>query len=438
MIRSASQGMREGRPLSSSQAPLNVVGEEAQSRPGSGQPAGTTQLLLLVSLAHLISHVYILALPPLFPFLRDRLQVGFVELGLALTVFNVVSAVAQAPIGFLVDRIGARRVLAAGLGLGGLALLSIGLVGTYPWLLFGAALTGLANAAFHPADYALLSAGIPKTQLGRAFSLHTFAGYLGTAIAPAVLIGLALLGGPGLALGVVGLAGVLLVGLILPMRVPAAQDGADARRRPAGSPTAAGGSIVTPAIVSLTVFFTLLSFSTGAIQNFSVAALVGGYGITLAQANAVLTAFLMLSAFGVLVGGFLADRTRRHGDVAAVAFALTALLTLLVAVADLGPVVLMAVMGAAGFLSGVIAPSRDMMVQAAAPPGGSGRVFGIVSTGFNIGGALGPLLFGWILDHEAPRWVFGAAVGFMVLTVVVALRDRWLAQRNSGAGTRGG
>ncbi|WP_241666951.1 MFS transporter [Muricoccus nepalensis] len=414
-----------------------AVDEAVGPRPGSREPAGARRLLLLVSLAHLMSHVYILALPPLFPFLRDSLRVGFVELGLALTVFNVVSAVAQAPIGFLVDRIGARRVLAAGLGLGGLALLSIGLVGTYAGLLAGAALAGLANGAFHPADYALLSAGIPKAQLGRAFSLHTFAGYLGTAIAPAVLIGLALLAGPGVALGVVGLAGLLLVGLILPMRLPAAQGEDAARARAAGGAEAAGGSVFTAAIASLTVFFTLLSLSNGAIQNFSVAALVGGYGVSLTQANAALTAFLMLSAFGVLVGGLLADRTRRHGDVAAGAFALTALLTLFVAVADIGPVALMLALGAAGFLSGVIAPSRDMMVQAAAPPGGSGRAFGIVSTGFNIGGAAGPLLFGWILDHGAPRWVFGASVGFMALTVAVALGDRIFARRRSSAGTPG-
>lgn len=420
--------------MSSRHAHVGAVGGDVHPHLGSGRPAGTTRLLLLVSLAHLVSHVYILALPPLFPFLRDGLQVGFVELGFALTIFNVVSAVAQAPIGFLVDRIGAQRVLAAGLGLGGLALLSIGLVGTYTWLLVGAALAGLANGVFHPADYALLSAGIPKAQLGRAFSLHTFAGYLGTAIAPAVLIGLALLAGPGLALGVVGLAGVLLVGFILPMRVPTAQDQTNVQRSPVGSPGAAGRSVFTPAIISLTVFFALLSFSNGAIQNFSVTALVSGYGVTLTQANAALTAFLMLSAFGVLVGGFLADRTRRHGDLAATAFALTALLTLLVAVADLGAVTLVLVLGAAGFLSGVIAPSRDMMVQAAAPPGGSGRVFGIVSTGFNVGGALGPLLFGWILDHGAPRWVFGAAVGFMMLTVVMALRDRWSGHRKETSG----
>jgi MFS family permease len=404
--------------------------------PEKSAPAGETRLLLLVSLAHLVSHIHILALPPLFPFLRESLNVGFVELGFALTVFNVVSAVVQAPVGFVVDRVGPQRVLAAGLGAGGLALLSIGLIGTYTWLLVAAALAGLANGVYHPANYALLSTGISPGRMGRAFSLHTFAGYLGTAIAPTLLIGLAVLAGAGTALAAAGLAGILLVAFILRLRSP--EPKGQGKKLPRGrkaSQEGGTGSVFTPAILSLTVFFALLSLSNGAIQNFSVAALLSGYGVTLSQANIALTGFLMLSALGVLVGGLLADRTRRHGDVAAIAFALTALLTLLIAVGDLGPVLLMVTMGGAGFLSGVIAPSRDMMVQAAAPPGTTGRVFGVVSTGFNIGGAVGPLLFGWILDHGAPRWVFGAAVGFMLLTVAMALCDRWRARHRGAVAT---
>ena len=141
----------------------------------------------------------------------------------------------------------------------------------------------------------------------------------------------------------------------------------------------------------------------------------------LTAANMALTAFLMASAFGVLCGGFLADKTKHHGDIAAAGFGMTALLVLLVMLMPLSPWVLIVVMGTAGFLAGTIAPSRDMLVRAAAPPGASGRVFGIVTTGFNIGGALGPIIFGWIMDRGEPLWVFGAAVAFMTMTTIVAL-----------------
>ena len=177
----------------------------------------------------------------------------------------------------------------------------------------------------------------------------------------------------------------------------------------------------SPAILGLTVFFALLSLSTSGIGNFSVVALMNAYGFPFAAANLALTAFLTASAFGVLGGGFVADMTRRHGDVAAIGFALNAAIMLLIAVVGGAPAVVIAAMGLAGFLSGMIMPSRDMLVRAAAPPGAVGRAFGIVSVGLSTGGMIGPMLFGWIMDLGAPRWVFGASVVFMVLTVALAL-----------------
>ena len=165
----------------------------------------------------------------------------------------------------------------------------------------------------------------------------------------------------------------------------------------------------------------MLSLSTSGISNFSVVALMNAYGFPFSAANLALTAFLMASAFGVLGGGFVADMTRRHGDVAALGFALNAAIMLLIAVFGGVPAVVIAAMGFAGFLSGMIMPSRDMLVRAAAPPGAVGRAFGIVSLGLSTGGMIGPMLFGWIMDQGAPRWVFGASVVFMVLTVALAL-----------------
>ena len=164
----------------------------------------------------------------------------------------------------------------------------------------------------------------------------------------------------------------------------------------------------------------LLSLSSAGIGNFGVVALMGGYGASFPSANVALTAYLGFSAVGVLAGGVLADHTERHSEFAAACFAVNAAIVLLVATLTLPSLLLTAAMGTAGFLSGVITPSRDMLVRNAAPPGAAGRAFGIVSTGFNLGGVVSPLLFGWIMDQNAPRWVFGASVVFMILTVLLA------------------
>jgi MFS family permease len=169
----------------------------------------------------------------------------------------------------------------------------------------------------------------------------------------------------------------------------------------------------------LTLFFMLLSLSNAGIGNFGVVALMNGYGATFSSANIALTAFLGFSAVGVLAGGFLADRTHRHGQVAAACFGINAVIVLVIATTTLPSLLLTAAMATAGFLGGVIAPSRDMMVRNAAPPGAAGRAFGIVSTGFNIGGIISPLLFGWIMDQNLPHWVFGTSVMFMVMTVLL-------------------
>ena len=370
-----------------------------------------------ISVAHWVSHFHIFVLPMLFPFLKQHLNVGYVELGFALTVFAVSSGLTQAPIGYLADHLGARKILLMGLCLGGAALIALGVHLSYPSLLVSAALLGLANSVYHPANYAILSAHMNEARMGRAFSIHTFAGFLGGAVAPATVAALvATVGGHG-ALIAAGAIGPLVALLVLGVGIP----DASASDRRTSSPDAPRQNVITPALVVLTIFFLLLSLSNAGIANFGVVALMNGYGATFSAANLALTAYLGASAAGVLAGGFLADRTERHGQVAAVCFAVNAAILLVVAAVNLPQLLLIGLMGLAGFLSGVIAPSRDMMVRDAAPPGAAGRAFGIVSTGFNIGGIISPLLFGWIMDQNLPHWVFGISVVFMVMTVLLAL-----------------
>ena len=333
--------------------------------------------------------------------------------------------------GYLADRFGSRRLLIAGLCLGGFAIASVGLVDSYPWLLAAAALIGVANAVYHPADYAILSARVAPARIGRAFSVHTFAGMFGGAIAPATMLVLSSTLGMKAALIFAGIVGVIIA---VPLALARGVEGQSAPAR-STAPCATPGNgqtarVFTPAILGLTVFFIFLSLSTSGMTNFSVVALMSAYAFPFSAANLALTAFLTASAFGVLGGGFVADMTRRHADVAAGGFALTAVIMLLIGTIGLPAAVLIAAMGLAGFLSGMIMPSRDMLVRAAAPPGAVGRAFGIVTTGFSIGGTVGPMLFGWIMDSGAPRWVFGTSVVFMLLTVTLALiGDRWPSRR---------
>src|SRR5205809_2065291 len=293
-----------------------------------------------ISVAHWVSHFHLFVLPMLFPFLKAQLGVGYIELGFALTVFGVVSGLTQAPIGYLADHYGARKVLLIGLCLGGLALILLGLHLSYTSLVLCAALLGLANSVYHPADYAILAAHMDEARMGRAFSVHTFAGFLGGAVAPAIMAALvATTGGLG-ALIVAGAVGPLVALLLVVVGIP----DASAADRHINGVQPPRQSIITPAIIVLTMFFMLLSLSNAGIGNFGVVALMSGYGSSYSAANIALTAFLGFSAIGVLAGGFLADHTRRHGQVAAACFAINAAVVLVIATVTLPSLVLTAAM----------------------------------------------------------------------------------------------
>lgn len=394
-------------------------------------PRPALSLLTQVSFVHLVSHVHFLAVPALLPLLPDALDVDFVELGLAVSLFNIASALCQAPMGFAVDRHGARRVLAAGLALGTAALFFLALFPSYFGLLAASTVMGVANAVYHPGDYAILSHSVKESVMGRAFSIHSFAGFCGSAATPALLTAVALWRGIPAAFavtGLFGLAALAALGLAWPSEASHgheagaadSEDPAPGRRSPTN-----WKAMLSPVIFILILLYILLSLSTGSMERFSASALIQGYGAGLPLANGALTAFLVCTAAGVLSGGLLADRTKRHGYVAALAFGAASVATLITAFGGLPPFPLVAMFALIGFLTGVIVPSRDMLVRAASPKGGEGAVFGIVTTGFNIGGAVGPPMWGFFLDSGRPSWVFYSAALFMALTVALT----WVQER---------
>jgi sugar phosphate permease len=264
----------------------------------------------------------------------------YVELGLAVALFNILTVLLQAPMGFAVDRFDARSILVSGLCLGGFAFILFAAVPTYPCLLIAATLAGIANAVYHPADYSILSATISPSRIGRVFSLHLFAGYFGSAIAPALVLLLATIEGfrsplPRLAVSASFVA-VPLVLDVIERSANARKSEPVARAEPRESIFSV--RVLTPTVLSLTGFFALISLSTTGINNFAGAGLQGAQGMSLAAANAALSGFLFASAVGVLAGGMIADRTIHHNAVAAIGFVATAILVLLVAVLSLpGP-----------------------------------------------------------------------------------------------------
>lgn len=398
----------------------------AAQGPGTidGATIGTERRAIwFVSSAHMVSHFYILALAPLFPLLKTFLGVSFIQLGLALTVFNTVSVLAQTPIGFLTDRLGSRKLLIAALLLGGLAFISFAFVPTYAWLLGVMVLVGLANAVYHPADYDLLHAAVAPPRVGRAFSYHTFSGYVGFGLAPPVLIWSGTTFGVQAAFVVAGAVG-LIAAIPLLFATELDRRPGDAKHDAATAPPASLRSLLTPAILSLTLWFTLLALSTSGIQNFSIVALNALYAIPLGMASAALTAFLIGSAVGVLIGGHIADKTLHHAEVASAGFLAFAILTVAVGTFNAGAYGITALLALAGVCAGLIQPSRDMLVRRAAPPGGMGRTFGIVTTGFSIGGMVGPMFYGVLMDHALVRSVYYVSAAFMLLTVALAFFSR--------------
>jgi MFS transporter, FSR family, fosmidomycin resistance protein len=385
-------------------------------------PVSTTRIVGVISAAHFVSHFYILILAPLLPFVRDAYGVSYTELGLALAAFNIVTGALQTPAGFLVDWLGARVILIVGLLIGAVAFVVVGLVDSF-WVLvamFG--LAGVGNTVYHPADYALLSQHVPSKRIGQAFSIHTFAGMLGSASAPASLLLMqSMWGWRGAFIGA-GLLGFAVAAILLMVRDDAPAQAA-APPTPAGTDKPADGwrLLMSAPILMNLFFFVLIAMISGGMFNYSVVALGALYGTPVAVANSALSSLLLLSAVGVLAGGVIATRVSRHAWAAALGLAGMALTAGLIAEYDLGTVLLAVVMTAFGFFYGVIMPSRDMIVRDITPPGSFGKVFGFVTTGFNIGGIVSPLVFGAIMDHGSPRLVFVTVAAFALLSVLTVV-----------------
>ena len=381
-----------------------------------------TRVNALIGTGHFLSHFYVLCLPPMFLFWKDELGVSFGVLGLAVALMSGTTAVLQTPVGFLVDKHGARRFLVGGTLLMTLAMAAMGLASAYWHILALAVVSGIGNSVIHPADYAILSGSISKERMGRSFAIHTFNGNLGFAVAPPVMIWLAALVGWRESLMLVGLLGIpLVLAILLQSRIlnDQAQPLNQGPKAAEGAPSG-GALLMTRPMLLFFTFFLLSSMAGGGVQSWLITVLHTVHGLDLASASSALTAYMVGATAGVLVGGYFADRLSNHLLFASVAVVLAAGFVLVVGLVSMPGVVVIGMMLGGGIALGASRTPRDMMVRDASPPGQIGKVFGFVSAGLPLGGALTPVPFGWLIDHGRPDLVLVLVAGILVLSLFCA------------------
>ena len=375
----------------------------------------------LVGLAHASSHFSHLLLPVMFPVFIQEFGWSYAELGLMSTVFFVVSGIGQASAGFVVDRFGARPILWGSLALFVLACLVAASATGYSGMLLAAVLAGLGNCAFHPVDFTILNQRVSSPRLGYAFSVHGLTGNLGWAAAPVFLMGITALAGWRAAYVAAALlyAGILVLlvlrkDLLLTTPRP---------RMPGGQ----GGEsdlafMRLPVVWWCFAFFLLSTMTLAVVQNFSVPILKALQDVSLERASMTLTAYMLCGAVGMLAGGFVASRWPRWSDrVVASCMTVAALCMVLCASGVFGATGTLVVLAATGFAVGVGGPSRDLMIKKATPKGATGRVYGLVYSGLDVGFAISPLIFGVFMDRGwYAATLLGAAL-VLLLSVGAAL-----------------
>ena len=377
----------------------------------------------LVGLAHCVSHFSQLLLPPLFPWLKDAFQVGYAELGVLLTVFFVVSCAVQAVSGFVVDKFGPRPILFGGIALLALAAFGFAVSTSYAMLACFAVVAGIGNGVFHPVDYTLLNRKVHASRLGHAFSVHGITGSMGWALAPALLVPVALASTWRIALATAGaLALVVLVVLVLNRARLTIEMTSAASPKPEPSrgrgAVQSFGFLAIPAVWMCFGFFFLYAVVLSGIQTFAPEAARLLHAVPTRWAALCLTFYMVASAAGMVLGGFLAADPSRCERIVAAGFSIAAVIALTIGFAPLASMAVPALFALMGLASGVAGPSRDLIVKRAAPENATGRVYGVVYSGLDIGQALAPLAFGPLMDLHRPAdvWLGIAIVQALLIT----------------------
>jgi MFS family permease len=388
----------------------------------SFRPDEETLTVGVVTGGHFLSHFYLLVLPPLFPLLRAEMELSNAQLGLLISVISA-AMLLQILVGELVDLVGAKRVFVGGVAITALGVFLAGTASTYLALLAFAAVSGIGQSTFHPADYPLLETVSDAGREGKNFSIHTFGGYAGFAAAPLVMGTLSSVYDwrtSLLAVGAVGLTYAIGTAIALPAVYRAKIDSADERSE--SRRTSSREAIFRPAILILAGFFVLFAMAGAGIRTFVPILAIDGFQLTDATGNTALSVFFAVTAICVLFGGVLADRyDPRYVIGATTATAAFALLAAVVDVFAIGRVTFVALLGLSGGAYGLVFASRDRLVSDHSAAESTGRSFGFVFTFSSVGSLVSPVLLGAVIDLSTVTIAFALIGGFFFLSGLVVL-----------------
>ena len=384
------------------------------------------RIIGLVGTAHAFSHFFQLALPPLFPLLRLELDVSWTALGLLVGTFYAASGLTQFAAGFVVDRAGARPVLLSGLALLACGTILAALSPSAHWLFPIAALMGVGNGVFHPADFAILNANVAPRRLGYAYSTHGIGGNLGYALSPIVSFTLATAFGWRVALAVMGTMGLIALAALASQRGLLTSHQANDAHGCDWRGTMQ--MFLQPAIALCFCYFVAQTMASVGLQTFLPSALNAGLAVPLGLATSAVTAYLLGGTAGIAAGGYFATRTTRHDRIAATGLFAGAALLAMVATGVVPLLLIVPVFVLVGFAIGSTGPSRDLIVRNSTPKGASGRVYGFVYSGLDLGAMIGPIWFGLLLDQGLAQQMFFVVSGLLVLAIATVLQVR----RNRG------
>ena len=383
-------------------------------------PLQEIKVIGLISFGHMMSHFFFFVMPPLYLSLQQEFDVSYAVLALPMSAYALAAGITQTPVGFLIDRIGARKLLILGSGIQGLSVVAIGFTDTFWQLMALYTITGIANTVFHPADYGILSGSVAKERLGRAYSVHLFSGNLGWVLVPGVMIGLTALWDWRVAFIIVGMVGFIFSLVVwalsgsLSEEVSDKEKAANKSNHDAHSVTEGLRLLMSYPIMMCMLFYVMLTIGFTGVRSFMVVALNQLYGMSELLGNTILTGFMAGSAAGVLVGGLVADR---YGPRVATAFATlvsAGVMLIIVGTYQLPTAVILVAITLSGVLQGVLLPSRDLLIRAVTPQGSMGKVLGFLTTGMMLAAAAVQPVFGWLMDIQEPKWVFWLSAVFVI------------------------